>query len=48
MKPTRVDVEDGEVKEEKKPLNDAYPLWLKNPKDCKDEEYREFLYEGIP
>ena len=36
------DVEDGEVKEEKKPLNDAYPLWLKNPKDCKDEEYREF------
>lgn len=31
-------------KEEKelKPINDTNPLWLKNPKDCTDEEYKEF------
>jgi len=28
--------------EEVKPLNDTNPLWLKNPKDCTDEEYKEF------
>lgn len=27
---------------ENKPLNDVSPLWLKNPKDCTDEEYKEF------
>lgn len=26
-----------------KPLNDVSPLWLKNPKDCTDEEYKEFF-----
>jgi len=25
-----------------KPINDTNPLWLKNPKDCTDEEYKEF------
>ena len=25
-----------------KPLNDVNPLWLKSPKDCTDEEYKEF------
>ena len=25
-----------------KPLNDTAPLYLKNPKDCTDEEYKEF------
>lgn len=24
-----------------KPINDISPLWLKNPKDCTDEEYKE-------
>lgn len=30
----------GENKE--KPINDTHPLWLKSPKDCTDEEYKEF------
>ena len=33
-----------EAKEPKKPepVNDVNPLWTKTPKDCKDEEYKEF------
>ena len=35
--------EGKEVKEEDiKPLNDTTPLWIKSPKDCTDEEYKEF------
>ena len=30
------------VPEEPKPLNEVSPLWLKNPNDCTDEEYKEF------
>ncbi|MGL5316686.1 MAG: molecular chaperone HtpG [Peptostreptococcaceae bacterium] len=33
--------EDEEVKEVT-PINDTHPLWLKSPKDCTDEEYKEF------
>ena len=29
-------------KEEEKPLNDTQPLWLKNPKDCTEDEYKQF------
>lgn len=34
-----------EKKEEPKPLNDIHPLWMKNPKDCTDEEYKEFYHK---
>ncbi|MCL1855273.1 MAG: molecular chaperone HtpG [Clostridia bacterium] len=35
---------EAEPKEEKGPerINDQEPLWLKNPKDCTDEEYKSF------
>lgn len=35
---------DGEVCQEPTvaPVNDVLPLWLKNPSDCTEEEYKEF------
>lgn len=33
--------EEEEKKEAEKPINDIHPLWLKNPKDCTEEEYKE-------
>ncbi len=32
--------EEEKAKEEK-PINDTHPLWLKNPKECTEEEYKE-------
>ncbi len=36
------EAEKDEKVEEPKPLNDTHPLWLKSPRDCTDEEYKEF------
>lgn len=42
--PIEIYLEDEKAnkKEEAAPLNDIHPLWMKNPKDCTDEEYKEF------
>lgn len=32
----------NEEKNESKPINDTTPLWMKSPKDCTDEEYKQF------
>ncbi|MCQ4936993.1 MULTISPECIES: molecular chaperone HtpG [Anaerotignum] len=34
-----------EEEEEPKPLNDTTPLWQKQPKDCTEEEYKEFYHK---
>src|SRR5699024_7438690 len=36
---------EEEKEEEPKPLNDPSPLWLKQPKDCTDEEYKAFYHK---
>jgi len=36
---------ESEKKEEPKPINNIMPLWLKQPKDCTDEEYKKFYHE---
>lgn len=39
---TSTDDEKKAADEQEKPINDTHPLWLKNQKDCTDEEYKEF------
>ena len=34
--------ENKEEKSEPKPINTTYPLWMKKPSECTDEEYKEF------
>lgn len=34
--------EDGKEPDPPKPINDTTPLWIKAPKDCTDEEYKQF------
>lgn len=34
--------DDGEEQPAPMPINDTAPLWTKAPKDCTDDEYREF------
>ncbi len=36
------DADDTAADQKAKPINDTHPLWLKAPKDCTDEEYKEF------
>ena len=36
---------DGEDKKEPAPINDKNPLWLKNPSQCTDEEYKNFYHK---
>lgn len=41
--PTEIYLEDVEDKEkDDKPINDTDPLWLKQPSDCTEKEYKEF------
>ena len=43
--PVEIYFDDGEEKEgdeKNSPINDTTPLWLKNPSECTDEEYKEF------
>ena len=36
------ETEENKETEEIKPINDTMPLWSKSPKDCTDEEYKQF------
>lgn len=52
--PEKIYFDDGEVHEHKEndeceeckhgsePINDTQPLWLKNPSDCTEDEYKDF------
>lgn len=41
-KDTNKEENKEENKDEPKPINDTTPLWAKSPKDCTDEEYKDF------
>ena len=36
---------EGEEKKAPAPVNDTAPLWLKNPSECTDEEYKSFYHK---
>ncbi len=37
--------DDKPAEKEEKPINDTDPLWLKNPRDCTDEQYKETYHK---
>lgn len=37
--------EDKGKDRKEEPVNDTHPLWLKNPKDCTEEEYKKFYHQ---
>lgn len=45
--PVEIFFNDGEEKDDEaeKPVNETTPLWLKNPSDCTDDEYKEFYHK---
>lgn len=41
------DADGNDVHHEAMPVNNTSPLWLKAPRDCTDEEYKEFYTEAF-